>query len=131
MTERIKLTMSLPDILQELSEGNPGALTVLLKLMKQAPVIDPEAWAKELQPLLSLDTHGIYGSQIWVFYKDICGESILNMLIVFRAVQLGLMREDTLQAWLRAPHRVPASQFEVLRELLKEKLPSFNKQEVA
>ncbi len=94
---RITLKMTILDILMELGEGNPGGLTAMMELMKDAPAIDPQAWGGELQPLLSLDTHAIYGSQIWVLYKDVCGQDTLKVLTLLRAVQLGLMPEATLQ----------------------------------
>lgn len=48
-------------------EGNPGAITVLVKLME-----DPLG----LITLASLDDRMIYGADIWIAYKDICGQDI-------------------------------------------------------
>jgi len=63
---KIKLKDSLEDIMFKMSEGNPGALKVLTKIL----VIDG------LISILVLDDMGIYGSKIWVGYKDHCGMDI-------------------------------------------------------
>lgn len=66
---RIQLTDSMIDILHKMCEGNPGGLTVMLKLYEQNPRIDPKDAFGGLGPLFHLDTLGIYGSAIWVLYK--------------------------------------------------------------
>jgi hypothetical protein len=120
---RITLKMSTMDLLMELSEGNPGALTAMLTLMNDAPMIDPQAWAGELQPLLSLDAHAIYGSQIWVLYKDVCGQSSLNVLTLLRAVQLGLTPATTLQRL----GRLNVIDFELLLSQVQAKVKDFGR----
>lgn len=112
-----------------LGEGNPGGLTACMELMKDAPRIDPQAFARDLQPLLSLDNLGIYGSNIWILYKDLCGEDTLNVLTLFRAMQLGLLPASTFEEWMLADRRIPDATFEGLREQLKIQLPSFNNPE--
>jgi len=82
------------DLLMDMSEGNPGGVTVLLQLMKENPKLDPDDCFGELGAVISLDNRGIYGSNIWVLYKHVCGESVLNMLAVLRGVQLGLLDES-------------------------------------
>ena len=69
MREAIKLSSSTTDVLVQMSEGNPGAITVLMELLKRD---DPAA----LMTLLSLDDMNMRGPQIWVGYKDHCGEDI-------------------------------------------------------
>ena len=43
---QIQLTDSVPDILVKLSEGNPGACSVLVRLVKEGAEIDPESWTE-------------------------------------------------------------------------------------
>lgn len=88
---RIKLDMSLLDVMVELSDGNPGALTVLMQLARQASAIDPDSALGALGPLCSLDTLDCYGSRIWKFYKDVCGQNINTMMGVLRANQMGFI----------------------------------------
>lgn len=67
--EAINFSDSTQDVLVKMSEGNPGALTVLMELLKRD---DPGA----LMVLLSLDDMNMRGSQIWVGYKDHSGSDI-------------------------------------------------------
>jgi hypothetical protein len=45
--------------------------------------------------LLLLDSFAIYGANIWLLFKDVCGQNIVHMIAVLRAVQLGLVDERT------------------------------------
>lgn len=91
---RIKGSDSTQDVMVKMSEGNPGALTVLMSLMTRAAKIDPDNWMPGLGEILSLDTLGIYGSKIWMLYKDVCGEDLVKMCAVMRANQLGFINAD-------------------------------------
>ena len=86
--DRCALSMSIMDCVVAMSEGNPGAVTVLCESIKKSPKIDPDA-AFPIMVMLSLDTLGLYGSQIWILYKDICGSSMVNLCAILRADQLG------------------------------------------
>ena len=94
---RITSGMTTMQALLALTEGNPGAITVLAEGMLKYEKIDPQAVFGGLQFLLSLDTHNIYGSDIWVFYKDICNHSIATVIALLRAVQLGYLPERSLK----------------------------------
>lgn len=70
--ERItNLNSTAMDIVVKLSDGNPGAVTVLMKMLQ-----DP----MNLLAILLFDTFSIYGSNIWIAYKDYAKEDI-NVLI--------------------------------------------------
>lgn len=88
---RIKLGDDFKSIAVSLSEGNPGALNVIIQIIKESERIDPDAAMGPFAHLLNLDSYNIYGSKIWILYKDISGSSILNTIAVLRAVQLGLL----------------------------------------
>lgn len=66
--DRIRIDMTVPEILYTLSEGNPGALTVLMDWMQSSDIA--------LFQVLTLDSKKLYGSRIWELYKDICGEDL-------------------------------------------------------
>jgi hypothetical protein len=95
MSERIQLTDSTMDVVMKMSEGNPGAVTVIMSLFKDAAKIDPDNWMPGLGEVLSLDTLGIYGSKIWMFYKDVCSEDLVKMCAVIRSHQLGITSKDS------------------------------------
>ncbi len=87
--ERIKLEMTIQELIFAMSGGNPGAITVCLGLLENGEKIDPDAFPGGLSSILALDTLGIYDSRIWMLYKDVCGEHLGKMIAVLRAHQLG------------------------------------------
>ena len=106
---RIKLDDTLQDSIIKLCEGNPGALTVCARLCQEGGKIDPGDWLLGAGKLLSLDTLGIYGSSIWLLYKDICGQDLAKMVAVLRGWQLGFVSGDKIAAAIetaRAPSLV-------------------------
>lgn len=123
--ERIQLTDTAMDAIMKLSDGNPGALRVCSQLYTEGKRIDPDAFGGGLSCLLSLDTHNIYGGDIWMLYKDVCRENLVHTVAVLRGTQLGLLSEKALKAAIqnRGAGIDPAQMFEaVCREL-----PNFEK----
>ena len=121
---RIKdLSMTPMDVLLDFSEGNPGAARVLTELYVNAPTIDPDSALGGMGPLFALDNLDCYGSRIWVFYKDVCGQNIHKMLGVMRAGQMGFTSSNDINAAIdgdRSRLDIPA-----LLAQLKERLPRF------
>jgi len=132
---RIAPTDSARTAITKLCEGNPGGLRVLCELFKASPVVDPKAMGGSgFAPLLILDTMGIYGSHIWLLYKDICGQNITRMLTILRAKQLGFIGEDEILTAIGLAdgpgqgHQGFLDQ-ENLLEKVREKLPEFAKKD--
>jgi hypothetical protein len=69
--EEINIDGSVLDMLLLMSEGNPGAATVLSRIMNKC-----DAGAMSI---FDLDDMNIRGSQIWVAFKYVCNED-LDML---------------------------------------------------
>lgn len=99
--ERIGLNDSMLVITAKLSEENPNALDVVYKLIREGNKIDPDAFS--YASLLLLDSFGIYGAKIWVFYKYICESNLTYMMAVLRAIQLGLLPRQHLMRVLNKP----------------------------
>jgi hypothetical protein len=97
MPNRIELSDSLNDVLYKLSEGNPGALTVLCRWLKEGEAIDPDACHPLIQ-MTALDDIDLVGFRIWLLFKDVCGESLTRFLGVLRAHQLGFITKRELVA---------------------------------
>jgi hypothetical protein len=55
------------ELIIKMSEGNPGAINVLLALSQE-----PDGF----WDILELNRQGVKGSLIWMRYKDVCGEDI-------------------------------------------------------
>ena len=64
---KLNLSDSFVDVQIKMAEGNPGAASVIGKIMR-----NPDG----LFALMGLDDMNIRGSQIWVGYKDHCNEDI-------------------------------------------------------
>lgn len=68
MRKSIRLGGTVMDMMLIMSEGNPGALSVLAKIMKD----DPTGFGT----VLHLDDMNIRGPQIWLGFKDFAGEDL-------------------------------------------------------
>ena len=66
--KEIDMMASTMDFLVAMSEGNPGAINVLMQMMDKSEM--------GLLDILSLDDMNIQGTQIWIGYKDYCGQDI-------------------------------------------------------
>ena len=94
---KLELKDNFIDIIYKMSEGNPGALTALIEVFREAPKIDPEDIMGGLGPILQLDTHGIYGSDIYILWNDKCDRDVRKLLLLLRHTQLGFSPENELK----------------------------------
>lgn len=84
--------MSNMDILIAMSDGNPGAASVLSNIAINSAKIDPDCvFPFGIGTFLSMDEYGIYGSRIWVLYKDVCKQDVENTIMLIRCVQMGIL----------------------------------------
>jgi len=88
--QRIGLNDTMMSAIAKLSDGNPGAMTALVTLSSDAERIDPQSFGGPLSPLLHFDSYGIYGSDIYILWSDICNKDSSKTLAVLRAVQMGM-----------------------------------------
>lgn len=86
---KIQLTDTTMDALVKMADGNPGAATAMIAIMKDAEKIDPDSALGGLGNILQLDDIGIYGTDIYVLWSDICERDSVKFIGVLRAVQLG------------------------------------------
>ena len=93
---RIELNDNMMSAIMKLSEGNPEAMSVCIRLVKEGEYIDTDCFCGGLGQLLSLDTEQVYGPKIWMLYKDVCKEQLWKMIAVMRAVQLGFITNSVL-----------------------------------
>ena len=96
--ERIKLNDNLIDVVMKMSDGNPGAINVLMQLMQpDIAIIDPENLLGSMGVILMLDSIGIYGTDIYVLMNDICENNMVKFVTVIKSVQLGLLNENVVK----------------------------------
>jgi len=94
MAARLELTDSMENVMMKMSDGNPGALTVCMRLLAESAEIDPDGCLGGLEAILSLDTLGLYGPNIWMLFKDVCGEDLVRTYAVLRGHQLGYVSQN-------------------------------------
>jgi hypothetical protein len=123
--ERIRLDMSVLEILSVMSKGNPGAATVIISILDRGAKIDPDSFAGGLGAILLCDTLGLYEDRLYRLWKDVCKQSLLHTMAVLRACQLGLIARESINAAIddRAPLDV-----EPLLAQVQEQLPAFGKE---
>lgn len=123
----MKTILTLDDTVQsaimKLAQGNPGALTVLMQVMEQAERIDPDSFGGPVMVLMHLDELGFHGPRVWMLYKDVCGESVSRMMGALRAVQLGIISDNTLKAAVENYGR--GLDLEAALAAVKARLPRF------
>ena len=121
---RIQMHDNALSAVTKLSEGNPGALNVMMSLLSVEEDIDPDSWLGAMGTIFHFDTYGIYGSRIWMLYKDVCGEDLNTLVGICRAVQLSILDGDKLD------HAIDnyGEGIDITENMnaVKETLPNFN-----
>ena len=128
--ERIKLEDNTRNVIMKMSNGNPGAMDAVMRLLKPNN-IDPDNVLGGLGMVLLMDTYGIYGTDIYVLYNDICDRNLPKMVAVLRATQMGMFSSNILKdACSRQDYsgRAMVPVDEVCLKV-KERLPNFNLEE--
>lgn len=120
---RISAFDPLIDNIVAMSEGNPGAMTVLSKMLTTD--IDPESVLGPIGSLLMLDNMDIYGSKIWILYKDVCNQSIEDTIGLLRACQMGIVTWSFVTNAVDGIEPISSDQLEEVIIRIKEELPGF------
>lgn len=96
--EKITGNMSIMDMIMVMSEGNPGALNVIMGMMS-----DP----RSMIDILLLDSLDIRGSKIWMLYSDCCEQNKKKFDRTLMALRCGAYLEEEIQANLSLCRAVP------------------------
>lgn len=129
---RVKLDMNTQDLLIAMGDGNPGALTACVELLKHGAHIDPDSALGGFNPLLHLDFLGIYEERIYMLWNDVCDRDIGKMIAVLRANQLGGLAgviKETIDHAI--DNRGEGIDLDAVLVAVKERLPNFNQDVVA
>jgi hypothetical protein len=82
-------------VIFNLSEGNPGAIRVLMDSLINNQNIDPENGWGSIGFVINLAAMNVRGSRIWALYK-IAGHDLAKATAVIRAAQLGIISRKEL-----------------------------------
>ena len=131
---RIELDDTFMDALVKMSDGNPGALVAMISLMEKTKEIDPQSVLGSMAPIMSFDTHEIYGSSIYIIFNDKCGGDVRKTLLLLRAVQLGKFSAIRLKALAADQSRsvnITDDEWEYIDKTVCETLEEFERPVVA
>jgi hypothetical protein len=106
-----------------MTEGNPGATSVCMELIEKEKTIDKDSAIPGLGSLLSLDAYAIYGADIWMLYKDVCGKDIEKTIAALRSCQLGFTSFIDLKHAIA--HYGEGLELDKIVVQVKERLPNF------
>ena len=123
---RIDFGMSVLEIMMAMAEGNPGAITVLMEVFDKNANVDPDSFLGPFTSITQLDSLGLYGSDIWVLYKDICGNSAVHLMAILRANQLGILSAHDILSAVQGHISECSIDVEDIYNQVKERLPNFN-----
>jgi len=96
-TLRIQETDQPAAAIAAMSGGNYGAWDALTRIFKHGEDIDPELRNNAMLPIQALDAFGIYGTDIYVLYNDICQRDLPKTLAVIKAASLQIFSSDVLK----------------------------------
>lgn len=77
MRTKIHLNMTIQEVVSEMSEGNQGAISVMMMILEKEPM-------RGIFDILSMDDMNIRGPQIWLAFKDFAGQDLDKMLKAVR-----------------------------------------------
>lgn len=121
---RIKLEDTGMSAVLKLSENIPGAIKVCAEILNNGKEIDPDGALGGVGILLMFDTFGIYGSRIWMLYKDVCKQDLVKTIAMLRAVQLGILNEEKLQCAISNYGK--GIDIDDLHKKVRQRLPRFS-----
>lgn len=93
---RIKATDNIGDVVWKMCEGNPGAMNVALAMIQE-----------DFHLLLMCDTIGLYGSKLYMFSNDCCGDDMQKVKNVIRAWQRGEISSEEIHEHLAGGYGRP------------------------
>ena len=100
---KIGLDMQIIDILMIMSEGNPGAISVMTQMLQKMGTTNGL-----IGGILNLDDMNIRGSQIWVGYKDHCGQDLQLFIKLIKSRDQDMVNhinQASLKGWTGTQHK--------------------------
>ena len=126
--ERIQLSDNLISAIAKMVDGNPGAMVSCMDIVKNGEKIDPDNIMGGFGNILSLDSYGIYGTDIYILHNDICNREVAKVITILRAVQLGFFSSRALADACSRQDRSGREMIDIkdLYKKVKEQLPNFD-----
>lgn len=124
---KLNLEDTTKDIIIKMSEGNPGAMTAIMDIFQNGTKIDPDDLFG-MGSILMLDTFGIYGSNIYILWNDVCKKNTRDLILLTRACQLGFLSDKILQQKSKEDYSsFTEEEWNDMNEKVCNRLPNFKK----
>ena len=98
--EKITPNMDFMDMMMVMSEGNPGALTVLMQILQDDPVVG-------FVRILTLDHFDIRGPKVWQLWKDCSGQDKKRFYNTIEAIKHGAFTPEEVRTNLGLAYSIP------------------------
>ena len=112
--KEISMNMSTMEFVVIMAEGNPGALQAMMQLEKNDPV--------GLLLAMHLDDMNIRGTQIWICYKDFCGQDLHKFIACIKNRDIEMIRFVNDYGRRTKNHRHQAVQYDAQKPGMREHL---------
>lgn len=89
LNKRITVGMKVPEMIMNVSEGNPGAMSCLIYLINKN--------AKNIEALKMFDDMGIYGSKIYMIWNDSCKRDIDKFEKTIQLIKEGIITKEIIE----------------------------------
>lgn len=113
---KLQLTDSTMEILDKMSEGNPGALSILTTLLFKETA--EELVDSVMHIILPLDTLGVYGSKLYMLWTDACDKNTDKVKKVIELWRIGKITKEEIHENLNQGYAKP---FDQVEEFFKKK----------
>jgi hypothetical protein len=113
---RIQLHDSMMDIVTKMSEGNMGAITCLMEMIKKD---DWYAGVHGVLMILNFDSMGLYGSKLYMLWNDCCDRDLIQLELVMRNWQMGELTKEEIHINLDKGRGTPFVNLKSLEELFR------------
>lgn len=118
------IAMASEDEILEISEGNSGAITAIMRLIGAYSHIDPNALLGGHHVVMFLKDNNLKGTHINELWRKVCHAEPVKWVAMMRGIQLGFATLKEFQA--HTSQSLPGYDFESLIAKIKERLPEFN-----
>jgi hypothetical protein len=115
------------DAILKVSKNNPGAGVAISQMMETVSKVDPDSTLGAIGVVFKLDDLEVYGEDVHMLYKYHCGQDPKRLLLLMRAVYLGLFSLEKFKAMSKHPRRdlLTAAQWDRLIMRVKKEVPRF------
>ena len=96
--EKLTIDMTVYDMIYTMSEGNPGAMEVLMEMMSDTRLF---------MDILLCDSLNIRGSKLYMLYNDCCGKNKDKFARTLKMLRSGIFSSEQIQSNFELVYALP------------------------